>query len=232
MKLYKTEEIDMALIDRIDGDDLPNPQTMDEEEFGMLQTGLADHGFLAPLLVKPTPDGRFLLVHGEHRFLAAKQLGAEMITATIGDPDWSVETCRILAMQLNSIHGEPLRIPIETKRFSLDRGTAGYDTLKEVLYEPGRFSGFFCELVVKELLGLVTIRAAKIDHLEDGSKDTSDAVAGSVHGALLFLNEHLPLPAYRGQGMGDVIVSGSRDVVVPRDTRSNAVPFSRPRAFG
>lgn len=88
--------------------------------------------------------------------------------------------------------GKPVREPIEAINFSLDTTTRGYDTLKELIYEPGRLDAFYCPILVEELLNLVMVNGKKIDHPSGGSKDLADAVAGAVFGALQNLSSKPP----------------------------------------
>ena len=77
---------------------------------------------------------------------------------------------------------------IETKYMSLDRNTEGYDTLKSLVYE-GRVTVPFDPLLYQEITRLLKIGPTKIDHPTGGSKDMSDAWAGSVWGAILMSEE-------------------------------------------
>jgi len=133
--------------------------------------------------------------------------------------------------------GKPIRTPIISETFSLDSNTAGYDTLKEVLYEQGRFDGFYCKIVVEELLGLVMVNAKKVDHLEDAGKDLADAVAGATFNALRYPNEHLAMSQYRQEKVGRVMVGvsepGSWNVDDPQLSISGKTEGKkRPKMFG
>lgn len=73
---------------------------------------------------------------------------------------------------------------IEAKTRSVDRDTSAYDTLKDLIYDE-RLDTYYCWLVVDELKSLTTIQGGqKVDHPDHGSKDVSDALAGSVQGAI------------------------------------------------
>ena len=73
-------KIPLALIDR-------NPyQTrkhVDEEALGELAKSIAQHGLMQPINVRPIADGRYQIVGGERRFLAAQQLGHDSIFAHV-----------------------------------------------------------------------------------------------------------------------------------------------------
>lgn len=79
-----------------------------------------------------------------------------------------------------------------TEKYSLDRTPEGYKTLRDVMYE-GRLSGYYDSILVNEIAALNQYPNGKIDHLPGGSKDLSDAVAGSVVGAILCGGEEVDL---------------------------------------
>lgn len=57
----------------------PNPdqprQTFDETTIAQLAASIQDQGFLQPLLVVPTPGGRYRIVAGERRYRAGRKAG-------------------------------------------------------------------------------------------------------------------------------------------------------------
>lgn len=67
---------------------------------------------------------------------------------------------------------------IASKILSVDRTRNPYDKLKNAILE-GRYNGVRLDLFQQELIGLVD-DGKKIDHPKKGSKDCSDAVAGTV----------------------------------------------------
>jgi len=72
---------------------------------------------------------------------------------------------------------------IESKLLSLDRKPDGYFALRDVI-EDNRLEGYFRPLLIREISSLRKLPNGKIDHPIPGSKDESDALAGSVCGAL------------------------------------------------
>ena len=79
---------------------------------------------------------------------------------------------------------------IEAATRSVDRDTGPYDTLKDLIYDE-RLDTYYCWLVVEELKNLTTIQGGvKVDHPDHGSKDVSDALAGSVVGAIEVAGEY------------------------------------------
>lgn len=78
---------------------------------------------------------------------------------------------------------------IEAEVQSVDRTTEAYDTLKSLLhlnaidyyrYTVKTRKGEVVNIFEKEYMSLELIKAKKVDHPEEGSKDVSDAVAGMV----------------------------------------------------
>lgn len=72
---------------------------------------------------------------------------------------------------------------IESGRLSVDKDTAAYDTLKDLIYDD-RLKAYYCWLVTEELKNLSIVVGQKVDHPDYGSKDVSDALAGAVQGAV------------------------------------------------
>jgi len=67
---------------------------------------------------------------------------------------------------------------INAYTLSVDKTTESYDTLKEVLHTR-RINIYKFDPFVKEYKRLELIKGKKVDHPQDGSKDVSDAVAGT-----------------------------------------------------
>jgi hypothetical protein len=107
---------------------------------------------------------------------------------------------------------------LEAERFSLDTNTHGYETLRDTMYD-GRLIGYWHEPVVDEIRQLNLLPNGKVDHPPDGSKDMSDALAGSVVGAVLVGGDEsdeperadAPMPDafLMRSGMGDLSIEGS-----------------------
>ncbi|MBQ1365835.1 MAG: ParB/RepB/Spo0J family partition protein [Clostridia bacterium] len=69
----------------------PNPdqprQTFDETTIAQLAASIQDQGFLQPLLVVPTPGGRYRIVAGERRYRAGRKAGVDTIPCIVRDLD-------------------------------------------------------------------------------------------------------------------------------------------------
>lgn len=77
-----------------------------------LADSMRENGLLSPILVRPTGDGAFVIVHGERRFRAARLLNWQTIAATVRD--LSAEDARVFAI-LENVQRENLT-PIEEAR--------------------------------------------------------------------------------------------------------------------
>jgi ParB/RepB/Spo0J family partition protein len=82
-----------------------NPQYLTPHQMEALKASIRRDGFLAPVLVRPTDDGRFEIVSGNHRVMAAVELGMKEVpclVATLND-----QASARVAINLNTVHGEP-----------------------------------------------------------------------------------------------------------------------------
>jgi len=66
-----------------------NPNRMTEEEFRGLKESIRNAGFLEenPILARPNGDGTYEIVHGEHRWRAARELGIQKVPCDVGEID-------------------------------------------------------------------------------------------------------------------------------------------------
>lgn len=100
------------------------------------------------------------------------ELGYNIVSVTC-DSYQSVDTLQQMALR-----------GLNTKTLSMDRSRVPYDTLKNAINE-GRLIMPYIPHLEKELLELEDDKMiGKIDHPVDGSKDTADALAGSVFRSL------------------------------------------------
>lgn len=82
-----------------------NPQFLTPSQMQALKKSIERDGFLSPILVRPMKGGRFEIVSGNHRALAAQELGMKEIPAIVSTMD--DQKSRRIAINLNTIHGEP-----------------------------------------------------------------------------------------------------------------------------
>src|SRR5918992_2754260 len=72
-----------TLISLIDPDPEQPRKVFDEARLAELAESMAANGLAVPILLRPTPNGRFVIVHGERRWRAAQRLGWETIPADV-----------------------------------------------------------------------------------------------------------------------------------------------------
>lgn len=81
-----------------------NPQFLTPKQMESLKLSIKREGFVAPILVRPLPKNRFEVISGNHRFMAACELGLKQIPAVISN--MSGNAAKRLAVNLNMIHGD------------------------------------------------------------------------------------------------------------------------------
>lgn len=83
-----------------------NPQHMTPKQMDALKASMQRDGFLAPVLVRVhTEDGHWEVLSGNHRVMAARELGLEEVPALVVEVD-DRQAGRI-AVNLNTVHGDP-----------------------------------------------------------------------------------------------------------------------------
>jgi len=106
MKLFNMKNTKLQLIDAKKLVTLKrNPQFMTPKQMDSLKTSMQRDGFVAPILVRPYKGKRFEVISGNHRFMAAVELGIKEIPCVISNMD--DDSAKRLAVNLNTIHGEP-----------------------------------------------------------------------------------------------------------------------------
>lgn len=103
---------DEARLSTIRLDDIQVDSTQPRKDLGNLEelkASIQEHGIIQPLVVSPLDDSRFLLVAGERRYTAAKQLGLRTVPALVR----TVKLHQRLELQLvENLHRKDLN-PIE-----------------------------------------------------------------------------------------------------------------------
>ena len=155
----------------------PNPKQprrrFEDEPLRALAESMRDRGILQPVLVRPTPDGRFELVAGERRWRAAQIAGLERIPALIRPRD-DAETLE--AALIENMAREDLN-PVEEARAC----AALVEELGLTREEVGRRVGR-SRVAVSNLLRLLDLPDEALELLEAG--DLSEG-----HGRALLLAE-------------------------------------------
>ena len=125
------------------------------------------------------------------------------------------------------------KMGIETDVRSVDRNTEAYDTLKELIYED-RLKGYSyirtietgngisiqSNEIIDELNQLI-FTGRKIDHVQYYGKDVSDALSGSVQGAI-----ELGLSSF---STNDIVEGETRESVLVGDYQNDREYLDRPR---
>jgi ParB/RepB/Spo0J family partition protein len=81
-----------------------NPQYLTPKQMEALVQSIRRDGFLVPILVTPREDGKYDIISGNHRALAAEYAGLSKIPALIAELD--ARTAQRVAINLNTVHGE------------------------------------------------------------------------------------------------------------------------------
>jgi ParB-like chromosome segregation protein Spo0J len=84
-----------------------NPQFLTPRQLESLKKSIERDGFVAPILVREivSDPGYFEIVSGNHRFMAARELGYQDVPAVLAE--LSDSSTKRLAVNLNLIHGQP-----------------------------------------------------------------------------------------------------------------------------
>lgn len=85
-----------------------NPQYLSERQSEALRRSIDRDGFLAPIVIRKSPDDPdyFEILSGNHRVLACGELQRENVAAVLVH-DCSDEQARRIAVNMNTVHGDP-----------------------------------------------------------------------------------------------------------------------------
>lgn len=85
-----------------------NPNQMTQEELDRLSEEIEDVGFIDPLEVVPLNTGKFRIIGGEHRYIAAQELGLEALPCMLltGARWQDVDLQKLVTVRLNAIKGQ------------------------------------------------------------------------------------------------------------------------------
>jgi ParB-like chromosome segregation protein Spo0J len=82
-----------------------NPQYLTPAMMDAMVKSIKRDGFLAPILVRPRKGGRYEVVSGNHRLMAAREAGLTEVPAVVAKMD--DKQVQRAAVNLNTIHGDP-----------------------------------------------------------------------------------------------------------------------------
>lgn len=85
-----------------------NPNTMEQDDFNRLVKEIDEVGFIVPVQVIPTAEGRYRIIGGEHRVAAAVDLHLGAIPAMVLEgPQWEEEELQqLVTVRLNALTGK------------------------------------------------------------------------------------------------------------------------------
>jgi len=82
-----------------------NPQYLTPRQLSGLKTSIERDGFVAPVLVRPIKGGDYEIVSGNHRVMAARELGYKDVPVIVMKMDH--QSARRVAINMNTVHGDP-----------------------------------------------------------------------------------------------------------------------------
>jgi ParB/RepB/Spo0J family partition protein len=82
-----------------------NPQFVSPHAMEALKASIARDGFLAPVLLRPHGTDDFEVVSGNHRVMAARELGMTHVAAVVAEID--DQAAGRIAVNMNTVHGDP-----------------------------------------------------------------------------------------------------------------------------
>lgn len=128
----------------------------------------------------------------------ARQLAFDLIRRGFNVQRFSFDGFQSVdSIQILEAHG------VESERVSTDRTDELWKNLRDLMYEGRVHIGQHPDLL-RELLSLDRQPNGKVDHPPAGSKDLADALAGSVHGAVLLGGEETGEQSFYDNGAVEV----------------------------
>lgn len=88
----------------------------DDPKLNYLKDSISHFGVLVPIVVSKRPNGQYLLIDGERRYWASKQLGLNRIPAYIIDRDGSFKDQDILLRMFQIHHNREQWLPVQQCR--------------------------------------------------------------------------------------------------------------------
>lgn len=86
-----------------------NPNRMEPEKYDLLVRAIQQEGFLQPILVTETDDGKWRIEDGHHRWWAAKQVGMKTVSVSIKKMDSDLLVAgqaMLIGIGMNRLRGE------------------------------------------------------------------------------------------------------------------------------
>jgi ParB/RepB/Spo0J family partition protein len=179
-----------------------NINEMSETTLQRLVEEIRDVGFLDPINVVPTQDGKYIILGGEHRYKAAKIAGMTYVPAVVHtDEKWSDQDLfGLVAFRLNVLRGSqnPEKFMKDYERLSQKFGT---EKLQDIFAVTDKsLWKKLTKSVKKEMKGLGHDVESQIEKAEERAGGSFDKFAKSVqrimknhaemvtHGCVIFMN--------------------------------------------
>jgi ParB/RepB/Spo0J family partition protein len=200
-----TKESSLKVVD-VHIDDLVlnkhNINEMSETTLQRLVEEIRDVGFLDPINVVPTQDGKYIILGGEHRYKAAKIAGMTYVPAVVHtDEKWSDQDLfGLVAFRLNVLRGSqnPEKFMKDYERLSQKFGT---EKLQDIFAVTDKsLWRKLTKSVKKDLKGLGHDVESQIEKAEENAGGSFEKFAKSVqrimknhaemisHGCVIFMN--------------------------------------------
>jgi ParB-like chromosome segregation protein Spo0J len=143
-----------------------NPQYLTPRQMDALKKSIGRDGFVVPILVRKHTKsrGKYEIISGNHRFMAAQELGMKAIPAVIAR--MSEKDAKRLALNLNLIHGEP-----EAEQLAPFLADLEDDVLADIHLE-GR--------LLADVLAFDDILKERLDNLEGVPNVDNDSVTSPI----------------------------------------------------
>lgn len=155
-------------ISEIEPDRAQPRQTWDDESLEELAASIAQHGVLQPILVRPTPDGRYQIVAGERRWRASRLAGKTTVPVIIRSlSDLEAMTFALI----ENLQREDLNPVDEAQGYKRLMEVTGL-TQEQVAKQVGR-----SRPAVANALRLLGLPAEALDLLKEGKITTGHAKA-------------------------------------------------------
>lgn len=132
-----------------------NPNSVGIEEMEKLKNSLKNNGFFKPVLYRTLADGTKEIIGGEHRIIAASELGVQIPTINIGEVD--DVTAKKLTLMDNDSYGE--NDSTKLAKVLQDLESAGEAITEEMTYSEDQLA---------DLLNMtVDVSLEELDELDD-----------------------------------------------------------------
>lgn len=174
-----------------------NPNAVGVENMDKLKASIQNNGFFKPVLVRTLEDGKLEIIGGEHRILAAGELGVKVPVLNLGE--LSDALAKKYTLMDNDSYGEndATRLAAVLK----DLEAEGVDILSEMTYSEQELSDMLNMTVDTDMELLSELDDLDLDTLpKDTDTPESDAGEGTV-----FKTLKIKIPIDRAEDFTDTL---------------------------